>query len=120
MTCDDLVVIWVLFSVVAVLLVGVFAGLLAGRIGYDPLSEPVTSQPDPGLGEDFTARSVSDVHFDTALRGYRMDQVDRVLDALQDRLADQERQLAELRATGREAPDRDVPSQDAHRQEHDA
>jgi DivIVA domain-containing protein len=95
-------VIWVLFTVVAVLLVGVFAGMLAGRIGYDPLAEPVGSQPDTGLGEDFTARTLSDVHFDTALRGYRMDQVDRVLDALQDRLAEQERQIAELRTAAGE------------------
>lgn len=106
--------IWVLFTVVAVLLVGVFAGLLAGRIGYDPLSEAVTSQPDTGLADDFTARSISDVHFDTALRGYRMDQVDHVLDALQDRIAEQEREIASLR--GGDASQReDVP----HR-EHDA
>ena len=89
--------IWVLFTVVAVLLVGVFAGLLAGRIRYDPMSEAVTSQPDTGLADDFTARSISDVHFDTALRGYRMDQVDQVLDALQDRISEQERELATLR-----------------------
>lgn len=106
--------IWVLFTVVAVLLVGVFAGLLAGRIGYDPLSEAVTSQPDTGLADDFSARSISDVHFDTALRGYRMDQVDHVLDALQDRIAEQEREIASLR--GGDASQReDVP----HR-EHDA
>ena len=96
--------IWVLLTVVAVLLVGVFAALLSGRIRYDPLSEPVSTQPDPGLGESFTARSITDVQFDTALRGYRMDQVDTVLDALQERLADQERQLAELRgAAGQDA-----------------
>ena len=96
--------IWVLFTVVAVLLVGVFAGLLAGRIRYDPMSEAVTSQPDTGLADDFTARSISDVHFDTALRGYRMDQVDQVLDALQDRISEQERELATLR--GAEVPQR--------------
>ena len=39
----------------------------------------------------------ADSHFDTALRGYRMDQVDRVLDTLQDRIAEQERELASLR-----------------------
>jgi DivIVA domain-containing protein len=90
-------VIWVLLTVVAVLLVGVFAGMLAGRIGYDPLAEPVGSQPEVGLTDGFTARSISEVHFDTALRGYRMDQVDRVLDTLQDRIAEQERELASLR-----------------------
>jgi DivIVA domain-containing protein len=87
-------VIWVLFIVVAVLVVGGFAALISGRIGYDPLSEPTTTQGDPGLGEDFAARDVADVHFDTALRGYRMDQVDAVLDRLQDRIADLETRIA--------------------------
>jgi DivIVA domain-containing protein len=118
-------VIWVLFTVVAVLLVGVFAGLLAGRIRYDPLSEAVSSQPDTGLADDFTARSVSDVHFDTALRGYRMDQVDQVLDALQERIVEQEREIATLR--GGAAPHNDDATQpeggerqDAAHREHDA
>jgi DivIVA domain-containing protein len=80
-------VIWVLFIVVAVLLVGAFAALLTGRLRYDPLSEPTRTQGDPALGETFTSHDVADVHFDTALRGYRMDQVDRVLDQLQVRIA---------------------------------
>lgn len=96
--------IWVLFIVVAVLLVGVFAAMVAGRVSYDPMAAPVTTQPDTGLTEDFVARDVATVHFDTALRGYRMDQVDGVLDRLQDRLAEQEHELAALRApTGRHA-----------------
>jgi DivIVA domain-containing protein len=114
-TCDDHVVIWVLFTVVAVLLVGVFAGMLAGRVGYDPLAEPVTSQPEVGLAEGFTARSISDLRFDTALRGYRMDQVDRVLDALQDRIAEQESQIAALRSG-----DADVAAQETAARSGDA
>jgi DivIVA domain-containing protein len=95
--CDDQRVIWVLLTAVAVLLVGVVGAMLAGWIRYDPMPDPVTSQPDPGLPEAFTARDIEGVHFDTALRGYRMDQVDRVLDALQDRIAEQESQLEALR-----------------------
>jgi DivIVA domain-containing protein len=114
-TCDDQAVIWVLLTVVAVLLVGVFAGMLAGRIGYDPLAEPVRSQPDVGLSDGFTARSISEVHFDTALRGYRMDQVDRVLDALQDRIAEQESQIAALRSG-----DADVAAQETAARSGDA
>jgi DivIVA domain-containing protein len=83
-------VIWVLFIAVAILLLGGFAALVTGRIGYDPLAEATTSQRDPGLPEDFHAADLVDVHFDTALRGYRMDQVDAVLDRLQDRLAELE------------------------------
>lgn len=89
--------IWVLLTVVAVLLVGVFAAMLAGWVRYDPMTDPVTSQPDAGLDDGFAATDVAAVHFDTALRGYRMDQVDDVLDRLQERLAEQERELATLR-----------------------
>lgn len=89
--------IWLLFTVIAVLVVGVFGVLLAGRVGYDPMSDPVTTQPEPGLREGFTSRDVSAVHFDTALRGYRMDQVDEVLDRLSDRLLAQEAELRRLR-----------------------
>jgi len=104
-------VIWVLLIVVAVLLVGVFAAMVAGRVSYDPMAAPVTTQPDTGLAEDFVARDVATVHFDTALRGYRMDQVDGVLDRLQDRLAEQERELAALRpTTGKHAAARPEPS----------
>lgn len=87
--------IWVFFTVVAVLVVGVFAALLAGRLGVDPMAEATTSASDPTLPPGFTSADVEAIHFDTALRGYRMDQVDRVLDQLQSRLAEQEHALAE-------------------------
>jgi DivIVA domain-containing protein len=90
-------VIWVLFIVVAVLVVGVFAAMAAGRLGYDPMAPATTSQRDPGLTDHFAAADVSNLHFDTALRGYRMDQVDAVLDRLQDRIAEQEREIEALR-----------------------
>jgi DivIVA domain-containing protein len=80
-------VIWVLFIVVAVVVIGGFAALVTGRVGYDPLAEATTTQHDPQLGEDFHAEEVASVRFDTALRGYRMDQVDAVLDTLQRRIA---------------------------------
>ena len=82
--------IWVLFIAVGVLLVGGFAALIVGRVGYDPLSEATTTQADPVLSEEFGAGEISAVRFDTALRGYRMDQVDAVLDQLQTRIAELE------------------------------
>lgn len=82
--------IWVLFIAVGVLLVGGFAALILGRVGYDPLSEATTTQPDPALSEGFGSGEISAVRFDTALRGYRMDQVDAVLDQLQTRIAELE------------------------------
>jgi len=98
-------VIWVLFIVVAVLLIGGFAALISGRVGYDPMSEPTTTQGDPGLGEDFAATEIASVRFDTALRGYRMDQVDAVLDRLQDRIAE-----LEGRTQGVAEPERTPPA----------
>ncbi|WP_406829807.1 DivIVA domain-containing protein [Pedococcus sp. KACC 23699] len=82
--------IWVFFTVVAVLLVGAFAALVTGRLGYDPMSDATTTQSEPTLSTDFTSDEVSSVRFDTALRGYRMDQVDAVLDRLQARIAELE------------------------------
>lgn len=97
--------IWVFFLVVAVGLLGVFAGLLTGRFGYDPMSEPVASQSDPGLPEAPHARDVDGLRFDRALRGYRMDQVDEVLDGLRDTLARQEDTIAALRRGEEPGPD---------------
>lgn len=86
--------IWVVFVVVAIAVLGVFAALLASRIGYDPMAEAVASQPATGLPEAPRADDVTGVRFDTALRGYRMDQVDDVLDRLQTRLRQREQDLA--------------------------
>ncbi len=112
-------VIWVLFIVVAVLIIGAFAALAAGRLGYDPMAPATTTQRDPGLAEHFTAADVTDLHFDTALRGYRMDQVDEVLDRLQDRIAEQEREIEALRGkpVDEQTLDGDTPSGDAPRRD---
>jgi DivIVA domain-containing protein len=83
-------VIWVFFIAVGVLVIGAFAALIAGRVRYDPLAEATTTQADPILSEEFGPGEISAVRFDTALRGYRMDQVDAVLDRLQARIAELE------------------------------
>ncbi len=90
--------IWVFLLVVAVLLVAVVGALLAGRIRWDPMSEPVRTRPEPGLPSEPSADDVIGVRFDTAARGYRMDQVDDVLDALRDRIAGQQAEIDRLRA----------------------
>ena len=82
--------IWVFFIAVAVVLVGGFAALITGRMGYDPLAEATTTQREVALPEELHADDIADVHFDTAMRGYRMDQVDAVLDQLQRRIAELE------------------------------
>lgn len=82
--------IWVFLTAIAVLLVGAFAALLTGRLRYDPMADATTSQSAPALSDSFASDEISAVRFDTALRGYRMDQVDAVLDRLQARIAELE------------------------------
>ncbi len=83
--------IWIFFILVALLVVIGFAAVIAGRVAPDPMADPVSSTPHHGLPPgDFRAEAIDRVHFDTALRGYRMDQVDEVIDRLQLRIAELE------------------------------
>ncbi|WP_277454621.1 DivIVA domain-containing protein [Janibacter sp. DB-40] len=90
--------IWVLLIVVAVLVVVATAAVVVGRFTPDPMADPVTSTPHHGLPAG-TVRSgdVAEVTFDTALRGYRMDQVDDVIDRLQQRIAELENEGRDTR-----------------------
>ncbi len=88
----------VILVLAAVALVVAVLGVATGRLPADPLSDAVRSTPDPGLPERPRADDVDGVRFDTALRGYRMEDVDDRLDALRHELADRERTVAELRA----------------------
>ena len=72
--------------------------MASGRLPADPMAEAVRSTPDPGLPEHPLAVDVDAVRFDTALRGYRMDDVDDHLQGLRHDLAERERTLAGLRA----------------------
>lgn len=89
--------IWTFFIVVGLGLVAVIAALVTSRLPYDPMSSAVTTANDPGLPARPSMRDVDGVRFDFALRGYRMDQVDDVLDALRDRLAEQDEVIDALR-----------------------
>ena len=66
----------VVLALVAVALVAAVLGVASGRLPADPLADAVRSTPDPGLPEQPEAADVDAVRFDTALRGYRMDEVD--------------------------------------------
>ena len=110
--------IWVLFIIVAMLVIGGFAALIAGRVGYDPLSEPTMTPRDPGLPEPFTARDVTAVRFDTAMRGYRMDQVDAVLHRLQDRITELESRAGSGDGTGDLQAETSPPAPDAAPADH--
>ena len=80
----------VILVLVAVALVAAVLGVASGRLHADPLADAVHTTSDPGLPEAAAASDVDAVRFDTALRGYRMDQVDAVLDRLQERIAELE------------------------------
>ena len=89
--------VWILFALVAVFVVVVLVAVVTGRLTPDPMAEPVGSTPHHGLPEGaWAADDIDLVRFDTALRGYRMDQVDDVLDRVFHALS-----------TGQPAPDID-------------
>ncbi len=102
--------IWVFFLCIGVVVAAYAAAVLLGRVSAQPLPPPTHTRPLVALPDRAHAADIDDLHFDTAFRGYRMDQVDEVLDQLQARLASYEKRFAELRgrasgpATGELAP----------------
>jgi DivIVA domain-containing protein len=64
---------------------------LEGLSEPDPRLPPVLLPDLPGPAD------IERLRFSVALRGYRMDQVDQVLDALRVALADRDRTIAQLR-----------------------
>lgn len=62
--------------------------------GFD---EPVASLPPVLLPADAKPSDVDHIRFALGLRGYRMDQVDQVLDDLRDQLAEKDAEIARLR-----------------------
>jgi DivIVA domain-containing protein len=89
----------ILLALVAVALVVSVLGVASGRIPADPLADAVHTTPDTGLPDEPTASDVDAVRFDTAMRGYRVDEVDAHLEVLRDELAERERVVSELRAS---------------------
>ncbi|MDQ0866101.1 DivIVA domain-containing protein [Arthrobacter globiformis] len=68
------------------------------RDGFnDGFDEPVPSLPPVLLPDDATPADIDHVRFALGLRGYRMDQVDQVLDDLRDQLAARNAEIERLR-----------------------
>ncbi|MBT2568488.1 DivIVA domain-containing protein [Arthrobacter sp. ISL-85] len=63
----------------------------------DGFGEPPANLPPVLLPERAVPEDVTRLRFSLGLRGYRMDQVDQVLDELRDQLAARDAELAELR-----------------------
>ena len=87
----------VVLVVLAIGLIGVVAAVAFGRIrgGLDdpPVARPDIELPPGRLG----AVDLAGLRFSVALRGYRMDEVDAVLDRLRAELRTRDAELAELR-----------------------
>jgi DivIVA domain-containing protein len=63
----------------------------------DGFDDPVASLPPVLLPAHPQPSDIDHVRFALGLRGYRMDQVDQVLDELRDHLAEKDREIARLR-----------------------
>jgi DivIVA domain-containing protein len=111
------------FVLIIVLLIGLTTAAVMGKIGGF-LADPTSSQSFIGLPDGRpTADALAQVHFDQALRGYRMDQVDTVIDSLSARLLELETEVASRADTGAAVPEVGEPSDadadaDAGTQEH--
>ncbi|MDQ5841394.1 MAG: DivIVA domain-containing protein, partial [Chloroflexota bacterium] len=69
------------------------------------LADPASSQSFDGVPTGpLSTNDVATLHFDQALRGYRMDQVDEVIDALGARLRELESEVASGPASGAPLP----------------
>lgn len=93
----------VLIGATALIGTDIGAGLMRKRRSRnglidDGFDEPVASLPPVLLPADAKPADVDHVRFSLGLRGYRMDQVDEVLDDLRDQLASKDAELASKEA----------------------
>lgn len=74
------------------------AGIIRGRSLGAGLDDPVPNLPPVLLPAQAKPSDVDSLRFALGLRGYRMDQVDQVLDELRDQLQSKDREIERLRA----------------------
>jgi DivIVA domain-containing protein len=86
-----------LFHLLLVLLaVGGVAAVAVGKV-RGGLPEPTSSRPEVELPETVTAQDIDRLRFSVGFRGYRMDEVDEVLDRLSAELGARNEEIRELR-----------------------
>jgi DivIVA domain-containing protein len=95
----------ILFLVlVVVVLIGLTTAAVLGKIGGF-LADATSSQSFSGVPPGpLSTQDIEELHFDQALRGYRMNQVDEVLDALCARVTELESEVASLSVRGGTSP----------------
>lgn len=107
-----------LIMAVLALVVAVATGRIVGGLDRAASSLPGRGLPSGPIGADDIER----VRFSPALRGYRMDEVDDVLDRVTEELRRRDEELAELRVRWTSAPlsgplavpDRGLPRERGH------
>ena len=97
MSWHDVAVLYFQFVIVAAVF-GVIAWVAAGRGGG--LEDPHQDRPEPALPDErqLAKPDIDGARFAVAWRGYRMDQVDRLLDRLAAEIDHRDRLIAELTA----------------------
>jgi DivIVA domain-containing protein len=85
---------------IVIVLIGLTVAAVMGKVsGF--MADPTSSQSFAGLpAEPLSTDNLADLHFDQALRGYRMNEVDEVIDALTARLQELESLVASLAVHG--------------------
>ena len=94
----------VFLLLIVVLLIGLTTAAVMGRIGGF-MAEPTSSHAFSRVPTwSLSPNDIGQPRFDQALRGYRMDQVDEVIDALSARLRELETEVASLPVAGDSLP----------------
>ncbi|HET8599883.1 MAG TPA: DivIVA domain-containing protein [Segeticoccus sp.] len=89
----------VLLVVIVVVLIGLTAAAVAGRVGAGTPPPVSTQSFQPLPPGELDAEDIADLRFDQALRGYRMDQVDGVVERLFEEIRQRDTEIAELRGS---------------------
>ena len=94
---------WFQLLVVVVLLIAV-GWVAVGGGGH--LSQPIPDRPDPAVPETglLGREHVDKVRFSVGARGYRMDEVDDILDRLANEIDERDKRIAELEHAGAANP----------------
>lgn len=88
----------VVLIVLLVLVTGLAVAAVLGRFG-GAMDDPVTTTPfEPLPAGALKSADVAEIRFDQTMRGYRMGQVDDVLDRLRTELDERDAEIARLRA----------------------
>lgn len=89
----------VVLIVLLVLVTGLAVAAVLGRFGGGAMDDPVTTTPfEPLPSGALKSADVAEIRFDQTMRGYRMGQVDDVLDRLRTELDERDAEIARLRA----------------------